>query len=225
MPQKSKCSPEEKIKIVEDCLNQKISRNAATKKYGIGWDTLSSWIRLYESRGAEGLIPATHLRTYSPETKVKSVKAYLAGEGSLAHICKNYDISCEKMLRNWIKQYNSHGCIIPQNNGGKKHMAKGRATTLDERVEIVSYCIAQNKDYYKTIELHGVSYQQIYAWVRKYEASGVDGLIDCRGKRKSQSTMSDVDRLHAQLKLKDAENRRLQMENDLLKKLAELERG
>ena len=90
---------------------------------------------------------------------------------------------------------------------------------------MVSHCIANNKDYGKTIEQYGVSYQQIYGWVRKYEEAGIDGLADRRGKRKDEVSMSEIEKLRAQLKLKDAENRRLQMENELLKKLEALERG
>lgn len=104
-------------------------------------------------------------------------------------------------------------------------MAKGRGTTLEERIEIVGHCIANNKDYGKTIEKYGVSYQQIYTWVRKYEKDGFDGLTDRRGKRKEESSMTEVEKLRARLKLKEAENYRLQMENDLLKKLGALERG
>lgn len=70
-----------------------------------------------------------------------------------------------------------------------------------------------------------MSYQQIYGWVRKYEKDGVDGLTDRRGKRKDKASMTEVEKLRAQLKLKDAENLRLQMENELLKKLEALERG
>ena len=103
-------------------------------------------------------------------------------------------------------------------------MAKGRKTTLKERIEIVSHCIANNKDYGEAIERYGVSYQQIYGWVRKYEKDGAEGLCDHRGKGKDQASMSEVEKLRAQLKLKEAENRRLQMENDLLKKLEEVER-
>lgn len=108
--------------------------------------------------------------------------------------------------------------------GGKIYMAKGRKTTQTERVDIVSYCLANNKDYGKAIERYGVSYQQIYTWVRKYEKDGATGLSDRRGKGKDQSSMSEVEKLRAQLKLKEAENQRLQMENDLLKKLEEVER-
>ena len=49
------------------------------------------------------------------------------------------------------------------------YMTKGRSTTLEERIEIVGYCIANGKDYGATVEKYGVSYQQIYSWVRKYQ--------------------------------------------------------
>lgn len=103
-------------------------------------------------------------------------------------------------------------------------MSKGRKTTREERVEIVGHCIANAKDYGRTVEQFGVSYQQIYSWVRKYEEHGLDGLSDRRGKRKDEASMNEVEKLQAQIKLKEAENYRLRMENDLLKKLAEIER-
>lgn len=60
-------------------------------------------------------------------------------------------------------------------------MAKGRKTTQEERGKIVAFCIEHGKDYPLTIQTYGVSYQQIYAWVRKYEEKGIDGLRDGRG--------------------------------------------
>ncbi|MDT2288032.1 helix-turn-helix domain-containing protein [Paenibacillus larvae] len=68
------------------------------------------------------------------------------------------------------------------------------------------------------------SYQQVYSWTNKYLTSGVDALQDRRGKRKSTDEMSEVEKLRAQNKLLQAENRRKQMEIDLLKKLDEIER-
>ena len=103
-------------------------------------------------------------------------------------------------------------------------MTKGRKTTQEERIEIVCHCIANNKDYGKTIERYSISYQQIYGWVKKYEHSGINALTDRRGKRKAETSMTEIEKLRVQLKLKESENMRLQMENDLLKKLAELER-
>ncbi|MDT2259965.1 helix-turn-helix domain-containing protein [Paenibacillus larvae] len=76
----------------------------------------------------------------------------------------------------------------------------------------------------KTADKFQVSYQQVYSWTNKYLTSGVDALQDRRGKRKSEDEMSEVEKLRAQNKLLQAENRRKQMEIDLLKKLDEIER-
>ena len=121
--------------------------------------------------------------------------------------------------------YNGHKDL--RSTGGKGseiYMTKGRSTTLNERIEIVSYCIAQNKDYTKTMEKYKVSYQQIYSWVKKYENNGIDGLIDKRGKKKTLEEMTEVERLRATNKLLQSEIEQKSMEIDLLKKLEELER-
>lgn len=104
-------------------------------------------------------------------------------------------------------------------------MTKGRTTTIDERIEIVSFCIASDKDYGATIEKYGVSYQQIYSWVRKYETKGIDGLIDKRGKHKPLEELTEVERLRAENKLLKAKNKQKEIEIAVLKKVQEIERG
>ena len=103
-------------------------------------------------------------------------------------------------------------------------MTKGRNTTYEERVEIVSYCIEQGNDYAAAIEKYKVSYQQIYSWVRKYNEKGAEGLVDKRGKRKPESEMTELEKLQAENKMLEARNKRLETENAVLKKLKELER-
>ena len=58
----------------------------------------------------------------------------------------------------------------------------------------------------------------------KYEANGIDGLQDKRGRRKSEAEMSELERLRAEVKLLRAEKERAQMEASFLKKLEEIER-
>ena len=102
-------------------------------------------------------------------------------------------------------------------------MTKRRVTTQDERLEIVSYCISHNKDYRETMEKYGVSYQQIYSWVSKYEKQGVDGLLDKRGKRKPMEEMDETERLRAENKMLKAQNELKELEILVLKKLQEIE--
>ena len=69
-----------------------------------------------------------------------------------------------------------------------------------------------------------MSYQQIYAWVRKYEEHGVAGLSVKRGKRKAISEMTELERLRAENRLLQAQIKDKELEVALLKKLKELER-
>jgi len=225
MRKKIQIPPEQKLAAVKEYLSGQISLETCAPKYGVSDMALRNWLRKYKLHGASGLQPAVQSRQYSIEIKQAAVEEYLSGNKSLSKMCEKYDISDASLLRGWIKRYNSHGDFSQPKTRKADHMAKGRKTTPDERIEIVHYCIANNKDYGRTIKLYGVSYGQIYSWVKKYEQDGIDGLIDRRGKRKDESAMSENEKLRAQLKVKEAENLLLQMENDLLKKLETLERG
>lgn len=215
-----------KLEAVEKYLRGEGSQRSIAREYGIGKSALRQWIANYEGMGPSGLITTSTNKRYSAELKIAAVEAYLRGEGSLVEICKKFKIRSNTQLRNWITLYNNgHIDYRAVNSRGRGfYMTKGRAATLDERIEIVSFCLAKGKDYSLTMEKYNVSYQQIYSWVRKYEERGVDGLIDRRGKRKTLDEMSKVERLQAENKMLRAEIERKEMENAILKKLQEIER-
>jgi transposase-like protein len=219
-------SSSSKIEAAEKYLRGQGSQGSIAREYGVDESTLREWVAKYEAMGPSGLITTTTNNWYDAELKTAAVEAYLRCEGSLRDICLEYKIRSKTQLRKWIMLYNkSH--IDPWAGAGQRRripMTKGRKTTLDERVEIVGFCIANGKDYGLTMEKFGVSYQQIYSWVRKYEEHGVDGLVDQRGKRKPLEAMSEVERLRAENKMLRAENKRKEMENAILKKLQEIER-
>ena len=79
--------------------------------------------------------------------------------GSQADICKKYKISSRTQLQEWIKVNNGHKELrSSKGRGSAVYMTKGRATTYEERIEIVSCCIAHGNDYTAAIEKYGVSY-------------------------------------------------------------------
>ena len=104
-------------------------------------------------------------------------------------------------------------------------MTKGRKTTQEERAQIVAFCIEHGMDYALAVETYQVSYQQIYSWVRKYEATGVDGLVVRRGKAKPEDKLSEAERLRQENKILQAKLKDKEMEIALLKKLRELRGG
>ena len=164
-------------------------------------------------------------KKYSKELKVQAVKAYINGECSIRTIAEEYGIS-KSVVHNLIKWYNSHKEFKERRGAGTEiYMAKGRKTTQEERVEIVAFCIEHGKDYPLTIETYGVSYSQIYAWVKKYEKRGLDGLKDGRGRTKPIEELSETERLQLENKILKAQLKDAEMENKLLKKLRELRGG
>ena len=165
-------------------------------------------------------------KVYSAELKLQAVKDYLNGEGSYETLKEKYKIRSSTQLKNWVMWYNGHKEFKERTSAkGEIYMTKGRKTTQEERAEIVAFCIEHNKDYGLTIETYKVSYQQIYAWVRKYEEGGVDKLKDNRGRTKPEEEMTEIEKLKAEMKILEAKNRQLEIENAFIKKLRELKGG
>lgn len=165
-------------------------------------------------------------KRHSAETKMRAVQEYLAGKGSLQTISQKYDIASKSHFRRMVLWYNSHGYFKDCPAGrGEIYMTKGRKTTQEERAEIVAFCIKHDKNYGLTVETYKVSYQQIYNWVRKYENGGVDKLKDNRGRSKPAEEMTELEKLKAEMKILEAKNRKLEIENAFIKKLQELKGG
>ena len=67
-----------------------------------------------------------------------------------------------------------------------------------------------------------IIYQQARNYTIKYENGGIDALQDNRGKRKPEDTLTEIERLHAELKLEKAKRKKVEMELSFLKKLDEI---
>ena len=165
-------------------------------------------------------------KVYSAELKLRAVQEYLAGKGSLRQICRQYEIKDNRQLRDWISCYNGHKDFKERTGArGEIYMTKGRKTTQEERAQIVAFCIEHGKNYALTVETYQVSYQQIYSWVRKYEAGGVEGLVDRRGKGKPEDELTEAERLRQENRMLQAKLKDKEMEIALLKKLRDLRGG
>ena len=224
MSHKAKISGPERIAAIEKYLRGEDSLNHLATLLDVNRQSIKQWLQTYQSLGPNGLLNTSKNTAYPTGLKTMAVKDYLAGGGSHMEICKKYGIKSTTQLRHWILKYNGHERLKTSGTGGTPIMTKGRATTYNERVEIVNYCIEHQNNYAETAQRFQVSYQQAYSWTNKYLTEGVSGLQDRRGKRKSEDEMSEVEKLRVQNKLLKAENRRKQMEIDLLKKLDEIER-
>ena len=161
---------------------------------------------------------------YPVELKRKAVEEYLKGEGSQRVISKKYGLRNKRQLQNWIKLYNGHGGFKKSTGGSR--MTKGRSTTYEERIALVKECIENGYNYREIAEKYKVGYQQIYTWVRKYKENGETALKDHRGRHKKDYVpQTEEERLKLEVATLKRQLYLAQMENDVLKKLQELERG
>lgn len=214
----------EKLAIMQEIQEGMIGIKAAARKFGVTKNSIVKWRKRYELYGYEGLEVRTHNRTYSEELKLQAVRDYLEGNGSQNQIIYKYKIASTTQLANWIKKYNGHSNGLMANSGGTRAMTKGRATTWQERIDIVLYCLANGQDYTKAASHFQVSYPQVYSWVKKYETGGEEALQDGRGRTKTREELTEADRQRLAMQKLEYENTRLRAENAFLKKLEELER-
>lgn len=224
MGQKRKITVEEKLKTIQTIHAGLDSINNQARLLGVVNNTVHIWIHNYAALGIDGIKPTSKKTKYSKCVKESAVLDYLSGVGSLINTCQKHGIRSTRQLRQWIMKYNSHEELKVSGTGGTPIMTKGRTTTYKERIEIIQYCIEHENNYAETAKQYQVSYQQVYTWIKKYESTGVEGLLDLRGRKKPESEMSESEKLRVENKLLKSENKRQEMEITFLKKLDEIER-
>ena len=221
---KSRFTPEFRAMVSEEYLSGRASCSELSEKYNIDPMTVYRWAQRYKKNGITAFIRGEGNTSYTAEFKQFCVELYINGEMSVDEIVAEYNISSDSVLKRWIKQYNANKELKDYLPNREVYMAEARRkTTKEERKEIVKYCISHNYDYKNTANLYDVSYNQVYSWVKKYNAMGEDGLTDKRGRHKTDDEVDELERLRR-------ENQRLKRqleENDmlvqLLKKVKEFE--
>lgn len=222
---KSRYSANQRLKAVEDYL--KGFRTASEIRNDLeiaSTSTLQEWVYAYREHGVSAFHVQNGNRAYSAELKMMAVEEYLNGNLSTMQVIAKYDISSRSVFRKWISEYNANRELKDYYPKREVYMAEARRkTTIEERKEIVRYCINHERNYKDTAALYDVSYSQVYSWVRKYDADGEEALLDKRGRHKTDDEVDELERLRREnIRLK----RQLEekdMLTELLKKVKEFE--
>ncbi len=201
---KSPHTPEFRAMVSQEYLDGLGSYDALAAKYQIGRTQLREWIAKYRQHGLSAFQSTKGNAPYSSEFKTLCAEAVLSGQGSVDDIVAKFNISSRKVLRDWISMYNANRELKDYDPKREVYMAEARRkTTIEERMEIVQYCIEHDRNYKDTASLYDVSYSQVYSWVKKYDADGEDGLSDKRGHHKTDGEVDELERLRREnLRLK-----------------------
>ena len=224
MSRRERFTPYEKEQACLDYINGNRSSAEICNCLHISTRTIQDWAAIYKKHGILGLSKKTKNRSYSKEFKMELVKKYINGEASSVDLAHQYDIS-SGLLRNWIRMYNANIELKDYNPKQEVYMAKARRkTTIDERKEIVNYCIEHNRNYKETAALYNVSYSQVYSWMKKYDNDGEEGLIDKRGHHKLDDEVDELERLRRENVRLKRQLEEKDMTVELLKKVKEFGR-
>lgn len=224
MAKRKEIDPEKRIWLIEECLAGRMRGREAARRAGVGSTTMQNWISRYKAEGAAAFEPIEQNRVYSEAIKKAAAEDYLAGRGSLKTISERYKIRSSYLVMNWVRVYNCHN--MSNADAGGTVMAIRRTYTLEERLEVVKEHLEKGKNINAIASERGITYNVIKHWIQKYQTMGIAGLEDRRGQRTAQQAPRTSEE---ELRVKNAQLEHeiylLRMENDLLKKLKELERG
>ena len=238
MATRGKFSAEDKMKAVLRYTQNQESQHNIAEDYGVNHQTIRNWIRRYEVDGILGLEDSRRSNKYTVDTKQLAVEEYLQGRASQSDICKKYKIRAIRTLQVWIEEYNNSKENKIRTPGTRSSSTEGNAgikivweglpmkmvVTKALRIEVVEFCITNNYNYTFAAEKYGVSYSQVYNWVKNYEKHGEAGLEDRRGLRNPPEELNEIDRLKEENRLLKIENRRKDIQIEVLKKAQELGR-
>lgn len=198
MGRKSKFTSKQKIEACEKYINGYGSICSISDELGIAYESFRRWLLKYRNKGKNCFEELNINNSYTSEFKIKVIKEYLDGKGSLADIAARNNITDSMVIR-WLNKYNNGEEIKDYNPKSEVYSMKSRKTTLEERIEIVKYALDNNND-----------------WVKMYNEQGEEGLKFHRGRLKNSITEL------TELEKKDLEIAKLKLELEKHKRAEEI---
>ena len=152
---------------------------------------------------------------YSEEFKLKVINYYLNNHYSYEFVAKQFKIPAWTTVRIWVRKYFEHGCIGLIKNQKASYSGKFKQN-------VVEYMHSNHLSALMTaIKFNLASEVTVLRWERIYYEKGPQGLyINQRGRPRKMDSKPKKKNLNKEVE-EDliAENQRLRMENEYLKKL------
>ena len=152
---------------------------------------------------------------YSNEFKLKVVKYCIEGHHSKYEACAEFQIPSSNTVDKWVKKYKEHG---PK--GLMKNLKSSYSGEFKQNV--VEYMHNNHLSLFETsVKFNIGNHSLVGKWERIYYEKGPQGLyIEQRGKSRNMNSKTKNKKMSKEIE-EDliAENQRLRMENEYLKKL------
>lgn len=224
---KSRLSTEQRVQACLEYISGKKSAKQIANELKLtknGKYTVMTWARVFKVQGEKAFIRSKGNEAYSSEFKLMVVYEYLTAKSSLLDLAAKYNIPAKSTILCWIKKYNNHIELKDYDPKPEVYMADTLKTTYEERLEIVKYCLMNDRDIKGTASKYGCKYAQLYQWVRKFENHGEESLLDKRGTRRQEDDLSELEKAERKIAQLERDKEEYRKKYELLKKAEKLER-
>lgn len=156
-------------------------------------------------------------KTYSYQFKLNVVKAYLDGPLGYHLLAKKYDVSSDRLIKNWVNQYQLYG------EAGLKRKKTKKKYTLRFKLNVLNFKLETGASYKETANAFGIGEPSIIAnWKRLFMEGGVQSLNKPIGRppkmpKSSRSSNQKTTQSKQKTDQIARENAQLREENNLLK--------
>ena len=106
MGRKSKFTSKQKIEACEKYINGYGSICSISNELGITYESFRRWLLKYRNNGKYCFEELNINNSYPSEFKIKVIKEYLDGKGTLADIAARNNITDSMVIR-WLNKYNN----------------------------------------------------------------------------------------------------------------------
>jgi transposase-like protein len=175
MGRKSKYTIKQKIKACEDYLNGYKSAHMIGNEIGANVRLINHWAKIYQSLGADAFLPTQTNNHYSKEFKLDIVKEYLGNYLSVEDTAIQLNIN-RSVVRSCIRKYNKGDELKDYDHRSEVYHMKSRKTTINERLEIVKYCLDHDQQYKLAADKYNIPYANVFHWTKKYLEEGESAL-------------------------------------------------
>ena len=106
-----KYSMEQKLEVLRDKEENKLSNGELSLKYGINKTSIREWVNAYETGGTEALsmrIPGKQNNTYTPDFRLMVTQEKLSGNFTYSELAKKYGMN-KCVIQMWVRKYNENG--------------------------------------------------------------------------------------------------------------------
>lgn len=146
---------------------------------------------------------------YDTTFKLRTVKAYLAGEGGYLTIAKKYGVPSEANIRKWIRIYLKYG------KKGLERKKKNRKYPVQFKISVIEYKLRTGESFNNiALNFNIPEPSLVYSWYKVWQSKGIDGLSKQKGrpsmskkpKNKSVEKLTKEQQLEKEIELLRAEN-------------------